>query len=597
MVSHINSKEELEKMKKMIFKLTALTLSGVLLSACVNNGKDEVVQITQMGSIVSTDTSALTNTSVLTNTQTSIQFSEEDEYRAWENQTYVKVELKGTNIVAEGSGVVVKDSKLTIQEPGIYVISGQLSDGQIVVDVAKDGLVQIVLNGVEIYHSNSSPIYVVSADKVMLSLAEGTVNKVSDGAEYLFESTDIDEPNATIFSKDDLVINGTGTLIVEANYNNGITSKDNLIITGGNIQIQATDDGLMGKDSVQIKEADIEIVARGDGIKATNDTDSEKGYINIQSGNFMISTGGGSAKAQVKTNQQAPRGGGRFQAEMPVQVQTLETSTTSTKGIKATTSINISGGTFVIDSLDDAVHSNNKIIIENGKFEIASGDDGIHADTLIEIYGGTINITKSYEGIESNLINIINGDIQIVASDDGINLSEKDSLKISGGHIAIDAGGDGLDSNGSIEMTGGTVIVNGPTNDGNGALDYDGSFNISGGVLVAAGSAGMAQAPGGTSTQYSIMMTYATNQEAGTTIHLQDTEGDSLFAFEPSKAFRSILISIPQLVQGEYTLVTGGQAEGITFTLENTVTWLNESGVTTAQANQPGMGRRTMNTR
>ena len=255
---------------------------------------------------------------------------------------------------------------------------------------------------------------------------------------------------------------------------------------------------------------------------------------------------------------------------------------TSMKALKATTNIIIDGGTFNIDSEDDSIHSNANAIINGGTFEIASGDDGIHSDTQLDINGGTINISKSYEGIESTTININDGSIHLVASDDGINaaggndistetgMAENDKfsssgnglINITGGYVYVDASGDGIDANGNIKMAGGTVLVNGPTNDGNGSLDYDGTFDISGGILVAAGSSGMAQMPSDSSSQ-KILNLNLTSQEANTVVNVKSSDGKNILTYAPSKNYSSVIVSTPDIKDNtKYTVSVGGTAKG-----------------------------------
>lgn len=245
--------------------------------------------------------------------------------------------------------------------------------------------------------------------------------------------------------------------------------------------------------------------------------------------------------------------------------------------------ITIAGGTITIDSSDDSLHSNDSLLISGGSVIAASGDDGIHADSTLEISGGDILITKSYEGIESAGITISDGTIHLVAHDDGINAaggndssslngrpgqnnidaSGDHSLQINGGYIVIDAAGDGIDVNGPITMTGGVVIVHGPTDNGNGPLDYLGSFKITGGYLLAAGSSGMAQAPDTSSTQYSVMLTFSSPQSAGTIVHIETVGGKEILTFAPAKAYQSVVLSSPDLQKGETCVVyTGGSSTG-----------------------------------
>ena len=170
---------------------------------------------------------------------------------------------------------------MTITAAGTYVVSGSLDDGQIVVDTEDKETVRLVLNGADITCSTSAPIYVKSADKIILILADGTENQVTDGDSYVLEDAESDEPNAAIFSKSDLTINGDGSLIVKANYNDGIASKDDLKIVSGDITVDAVNDAIKGRDCIGVKDGTIKVTAGGDGLQSTNDEDPEKGFICI----------------------------------------------------------------------------------------------------------------------------------------------------------------------------------------------------------------------------------------------------------------------------------------------------------------------------
>ncbi|MDO7906286.1 carbohydrate-binding domain-containing protein [Paenibacillus sp. JX-17] len=661
-----------------------------------------------------------------------VTFDSTDTSTTWSQSSSTMIKLSGKTAAINGTGAAAANGKVTITKAGTYVVSGTLSEGQIVVNTSDEGLVHLVLNGANIHSSTSAPIYIKKADKAVITLQAGTKSTLSDGKNYVFDDTTKEEPDAAIFSKADLTINGTGKLAITANYKDGIRSKDDLKIAGGTIWIQSADDAIVGKDMVAVKSGTVTVKAGGDGIKSTNDEDAKKGFVAIAGGTFNIkahndgiqaethllldggtytvATGGGSANAPVKMETMpggfggggtppagerpalppgvtapadgsgetntgaasgssaagtttsstavpdappastaqagaAPTGTGTTTAA----AADAETATESAKAIKAGTNLVIHGGTYTIDAMDDAVHSNSLILISGGTFDIRTGDDGVHADDALTIDGGTIGIKKSYEGLEANIITINDGKISVTASDDGVNASggsedtastgadeasaagsaadagttapgprpeggsSNAQLILNGGVLNVDAGGDGLDANGSITMTGGTAIINGPTDDGNGPLDFDGDFNISGGTLVAAGSAGMAQAPSDTSGQRSIAMTFTAAQKAGTLIHVEDSEGNTIATFAPSKEFRSVVISSPVLKDGgTYTLYTGGSSTGsesdgwyeggqytggtqvVQFQVEDSVTtWVNESGVTTANSGfGPGGGRR-----
>lgn len=545
----------------------------------------------------------------------------------------------GDTITTSGNGATVTNNTITISSGGTYEITGTSSDAQIIVDSSSEENVYLVLNNVNLTCSDSAPLYVKAAKNTIIFLPDGTENTITDSESYTFEDTSTDEPNAAIFSKDDLTIKGSGSLTVNANYNNGITSKDDLKITGGNISITSADDGLMGKDSITIKNGNIDINSSGDGLKSTNAEDTSKGYIlieggtlnidatndgiqaesnvTISDGNINITTGGGSVNSSSSSDTSSNWGqwGGGAPGGT---TSSTSTDTTSAKAIKAVSSITIDGGTFNIDSSDDSIHSNDAVIINGGTFEIASGDDGIHSDTTLEINGGDINISKSYEGIESTAITINDGTIHLVASDDGLNAaggndssatsgrpgqnsfssSSNGSITFNGGYIYVDASGDGVDANGSIVMNDGTVIVNGPENSGNGALDYDSSCEINGGLFIAAGASGMAQSPSNTSTQNSINV--FVNGTANNLITIKSESGEDIISFAPSKTYQSVIISSPNLETGEsYTVYSGATSNGISsdglysdgtttggteitsFTISNTVSNISQNGTTT----------------
>ena len=513
------------------------------------------------------------------------------------------INLEGDSITLDGNGAIVDGSTITITSAGTHTISGTLNDGQIKVDTQDEETVKLVFNGVDIACSTSAPIYILSAEKTVITLAEGTDNIITDGDSYVFEDTASDEPNATIFSHDDLTINGNGSLTVEANYNNGIQSKDDLKIVNGNINVSTINDGIKGRDSIAVRDGNITINAGGDGLQSNNDGDPGKGYIAIEAGtlnitagldgmqvetslvisggNITISSGGGSANSSSGIGDPGNTWGDWGNPKLGATATTGDDSL-SAKGLKAEVNISIIGGTIVIDSSDDSVHSNDSTVISGGYMFLTSGDDGIHADSTVEINGGEIDLTKSYEGIESAVITINDGNIHLVSSDDGINIvggmdgsaimgrpgqsnftsSGNNHLYINGGYVYIDANGDGMDVNGSVDMTAGVVIINGPTSNNNGALDHV-SFKITGGYLLAVGSSGMAQAPDTSSTQYSVMYNLSSIQSESTLFHIGTEGGEGVLTFAPTKTYQSVVLSSPELKNGStYLVYTGGSSTG-----------------------------------
>ena len=465
-----------------------------------------------------------------------------------------QIVLAGDAIMVAGEGVTVNGRTATITTAGSYSLSGTLTDGQIIVDTQDEETVQLILNGVDISNTSTSPIYIANAAETVIMLAENSENYVADSPAYVFANAEVDEPNAAVFSENDLTIYGTGSLAVEASYNDGIASKDGLIIAGGTITINAADDGIRGKDYLIVKDGHITINAQGDGLKSDEDEDTTKGYITVEGGNITITSGG--------------------------------------DAIQAATDVLISGGTFTLTAGGGST----------GSVAADASAKGIKAAVNVNIdvglNGGVVDITGSYEGIESAVITINDGEFTIVSSDDGINVAGGNDgsgfgpgggqppaggfgfgggpgqdtfteytgdyyLYINGGYVVVDAAGDGIDVNGAIEMTDGVIIVNGPTEQMNGALDYDGTFTMTGGFVVAAGSAGMAQTSDMPSTQNSLLLNFDGILQAGTLIHIQDSNGNDVLTFAPTKAYQSIAFSSPELSNGvTYTIYYGGSASG-----------------------------------
>jgi hypothetical protein len=251
----------------------------------------------------------------------------------------------------------------------------------------------------------------------------------------------------------------------------------------------------------------------------------------------------------------------------------------SAKALKASREIFIEDGNFTLSASDDGINCNNSITIENGNFLISSNDDAIHADEVVTINGGNFSISQSYEGIEGKVITLNSGTIHIVSSDDGLNASDGSGgdmqggpgsvssgvfLNINGGYIVLNAQGDAFDCNGTATMTGGDIIIHGPTENNNGAIDYDGDFYVSGGTIIAAGSSGMAQAPGTSSSQYSVIFNFNSSLIANTLVNIQTEDGENIITFAPYKRFASVVLSCPQLTYGEtYNIYYGGSSTGV----------------------------------
>lgn len=483
------------------------------------------------------------------------------------------------NAIANAQKLPSSDGTVTIDTAGSYILSGDYSGG-IVIDTAGSA-VYLILDNATISNRTGAAIYAKKSDTVFIGATEGSKNTISDPTSYSEDYGD-EDVDAAIYAKDNLAFIGNGSISIVGNSNHAIHGKDYIQILSGNLKIESANDGIVGKDYVAMQNGSISIQSSSDGIKTTNEEDGfgqiiiDGGSLSIEStgdainaittasitsGNFTITSGGGAKTTSASSKW------GKWSS------QNSKTTNTSAKGIKAQKNIIITGGTFNLSTSDDAIHSNGSIQIDNGNFTIKTGDDAVHADTSIKVNNGNINIAQSHEGIESSYIIIANGDISIIDDDDGLNASggndsssingragqnkfssSTGKLTISGGKLYINSEGDGLDANGSIEMTGGTVHIDGPTNDGNGAIDYDGSFNISGGTLIAAGTSGMLQSASSTSTQNTVAITFSSTQAANSNFKFTDTNGKAIIDYTPSKQYTSIVFSSPDITSGsKYT--------------------------------------------
>lgn len=445
-------------------------------------------------------------------------FTKRDLAGTYDESEAVKITLSGKTAACNSSNVQIEDGVVTIKAAGVYVLSGTLTDGTIVVDAGDDDKVQLVLDGASITAANYAAIYAKNADKVFVTLAEGAENSLTVSGDYV--QTDDNNVDAVIFAKCDLTLGGTGSLTVKDTTGHGIVSKDDLVVTGGTYTIDGQDHCLNGKDSVRIADGIFNLSCDEDGIHAGND-DQQDGYVYIEGGDINISV----------------------------------------------------------------------------------GDDAIHADGLLIITGGDIDVSKSCEGVEGYKILVTGGDIDVISSDDGFNAAGGSSgsgdnhdgfgggpgmgrvdmdadndayILITGGTININADGDGIDSNGCIGITGGSVYVLGPSDNGNGAMDYGICAAITGGEIIAVGGSGMAQGFGDESTQGSALVNFDEWVDAGETITLTDSDGKEVLSYKVDKKFNSVVISTSDMKQGDnYTLTVGDQSS--TFTLDD-ITYSEGSG-------------------
>ena len=541
----------------------------------------------------------------------SAYFTTNDQNGSWDTTGAAAITLTGDGASISGNGAYVYDGNVVIAEAGRYVLSGSLEDGSIIVDAHDSSKVWILLDGVEINCSDDACIQVDQADKVFLTLAEGSENTLISGSAYS-DTALSDGTDGAIFAHDDLTINGSGSLTVTAQYSHGISANDDLVITGGTITISAVDDAIHVNDSIRIKDAAITATAGDDGLLTTNEV--ENGYLYIESGTLDITASG------------------------------------------------------------DGIHTTGDITVAGGETNISAGDDGIHSDASVFVQSGTILISDCYEGIEALIIDVSGGDVSINCEDDGFNANGGSSdmfggggqmgggqndgtfghggmhgsgtdegttgemptppdrsgesmsggmptgqetetasgsgqssadtedvetyISISGGNIRIvnevgqDA--DGLDSNGDIKISGGTIYISLLGTGSNCAVDYasesGGVAEITGGTIIACGASSMAESFDSTSTQASILYNTSSVVEAGTTLTVTDADGSVLLSWEVPCSFSSALISCPQMeVGGTYTVTAGETSEEITLESVSTTYGDAQGGMPGGDMGQGGM--------
>ena len=605
----------------------AIVICSLVLTALFMNG--EALRITKI-----VDEDAEQNSD-------SAYFTTNDQNGSWDTTGAAVITLTGDGASISGNGAYVYDGNVVIAEAGRYVFSGNLEDGSIIVDTHDSSKVWILLDGVEINCSDDACIQVDQADKVFLTLAEGSQNVLTSGSVYS-DTALSDGTDGAIFAHDDLTINGGGSLTVTVQYSHGISANDDLVITGGTITISAVDDAIYVNDSIRIKDAAITATAGDDGLLTTNEV--ENGYLYIESGTLDITASG------------------------------------------------------------DGIHTTGDITVAGGEINISAGDDGIHSDDSVFVQSGTILISNCYEGVEALIIDVSGGDVSINCEDDGFNAnggsgdmfggggqmgggrndgtfghggmqgsgtddgmtgerptppdmgeegmtgerptppgmgeegttgerptppdmgeegmsggmpagqetetasgsgrSSADTedvetyISISGGNIRIvneigqDA--DGLDSNGDIKISGGTIYISLLGTGSNCAVDYasesGGVAEITGGTIIACGASSMAEGFDSTSTQASILYNTSTVAEAGTTLTVTDADGSVLLSWEVPCSFSSALISCPEMkVGGTYTVSAGGTSEEITLEDVSTTYGDSQGGMHGGDMGQSGM--------
>lgn len=541
------------------------------------------------------------------------------------------------------ASVRIDGQTVTITQAGTYQIAGILDDGALIVESGENAKITLVLGGVSIKNTTGAAIQIATADDVTIELAEGTTNVLQSGEEVdIATATEGEEASGgALQSKVDLKIKGKGSLTVLGYLNNGIHCTKDLKIKNGNISVTALGHGIKGKNSVTVSGGTVTVTSGKDGITSDETENEEKGFVTIEDGEIIITSagdgvsaettltvtggvisiisGGGSANAQQKTD--------NMRDWWDFDNSASDDNSASCKGLKAGKAMMISGGSITIDAQDDALHTDGDMTISGGECILSTGDDGAHAELSLTVLDGKITVLTSYEGLEANQITLADGELDITATDDGINANggsdgfsggfgggfggrrndtnnhsgdmtppdgnapsgnpptmpgqdAADStttddttdkpplLLITGGKITVNADGDGLDSNGNLRVEGGDITVNGPSNGGNGAIDIGtengGAGVIAGGTLIALGASSMAENFGSTSTQCAFLVTM-NSFGAGETITITDSQGTVLCTGVTVKSANSVVFSSADLVVGEtYTVTIGSTSATVT---------------------------------
>ncbi len=449
------------------------------------------------------------------------------------------IESTGTfSIETDDGNYTSSDNDYTITSSGTYTLSGLL-EGQIIVNASENDEVILELSGTTVTYGEDSPIKIISADKVEISAKKGTDNVINDTRPA--KTTDeTDAGEGAIYADCDLKIKGSGTLVINANYNNGIHTTKDLTIQNLSLKCIAFNNSLKGNDSVTVKSGSVIVVStNGDGIK-TEKTDlnangETRGDVIISGGTVSIYAAGDGIQSAhdfiMTENDDGISPSVAVYTGTYSEYTAAVASSTSYKGIKVQNELIISNGTITIHSYDDGLHADYGTLFEDGTKgqgtikisggsvaisvyspqskntggrpgghggwggqQSVSGSDAIYADYILDISGGTITIDSAYEGLEANIINVSGGIIYVSANDDGVNAFKNittPAVNVTGGFLDVtvspNGDTDGIDSNGNYTQSGGIVITRGPNSQMAAAIDAEGSIKVTGGTLIVLG--------------------------------------------------------------------------------------------------------------
>lgn len=550
--------------KKILTSATSVTLLAALaLTGCSTTSNalasgttaaDSSVGTTATTSSATATDTAASSSSFSTNVKSGEKLDVDTHYSeqdlSWDASSETAIDLSNPTAT---DGVTVEDGTLTITKAGTYKLSGEYQ-GQIKVETADSDAVRLVLDNANITNSSGAALNVVNADEVILYSASGTTNTISDGADYT--ATGEDDPDAVVYSKADMTIAGEGTLKVNGNHEDGIHTSDGLVIASGTLEVNAANTGIKGKDYVDILGGTINVTAQQDGIKSTNDTDEGQGWTRLSNGTVTVNAGD--------------------------------------DGFKASRVVEISGGSLTVEQSDEGIEAQ-YINVSGGDVNVTSADDGMNASLKTsnsESTDSSANTSDAANQQQNNTQNQGNqnmgqppampgGNAQDGKSQNGTTGTGQQgmgqppqggmpgggggtfevidaAINVSGGHVTVNAEGDGIDSNGVTTLSGGTLIVNGPSQDGNAALDTNGDLLLNGATVLSGSTADMFEAPSTNSTSGYLKLTNSSGFEQGSTVQVADSSGKVVANYKVTKSnVQLVLVSSSSIVKGQsYTVYT-----------------------------------------
>ena len=563
--------------KKILTSATSVTLLAALaLTGCSTTSNalasgttaaDSSVGTTATTSSATATDTAASSSSFSTNVKSGEKLDVDTHYSeqdlSWDTSSETAIDLSNPTAT---DGVTVEDGTLTITKAGTYKLSGD-SQGQIKVETADSDAVRLVLNSANITNSSGAALNVVNADEVILYSASGTTNTISDGADYT--ATGEDDPDAVVYSKADLTIAGEGTLKVNGNHEDGIHTSDGLVIASGTLEVNAANTGIKGKDYVDILGGTINVTAQQDGIKSTNDTDEGQGWTRLSNGTVTVNAGDDGFKA----SRVVEISGGSLTVKQ------------SDEGIEAQY-INVSGGDVNVTSADDGMNASLKTSDSESTDSSANTSDTADQQQNNQqqgsLPGGQQSGTSNQQQQGTGQPPAMSGTSQDGTSQNGTTGTGQQgmgqppqggmpggggggtfevvdaAINVSGGNITVNAEGDGIDSNGVTTLSGGTLIVNGPSQGGNAALDTNGDLLLNGATVLSGSTADMFEAPSTNSTSGYLKLTNSSGFEQGSTVQVADSSGKVVANYKVTKSnVQLVLVSSSSIVKGQsYTVYT-----------------------------------------